>query len=140
MKITAPQRVEPGGVKRAAKAGPPDAFAVAPESDPRQAQTVAGFAPVQQVDALLALQAAPDATIGRSAAVRRAEDMLSLLDSVRAGFLSGGVPRAALERLVHAVRVQSAHANSFVDPGLQSILDDIDLRARVELAKLGFEA
>jgi hypothetical protein len=49
----------------------------------------------------------------------------------------GGVSRATLTRLLSLVNVER---EDFVDPGLAAVLDEIELRARVELAKLNFEA
>ena len=49
------------------------------------------------------------------------------------GLLAGGIPRLTLNRLASAV---SARRDGFSDPKLQSVLDEIELRARVELAKL----
>jgi Class II flagellar assembly regulator len=59
--------------------------------------------------------------------------LLEILDSVRDGLLAGGIPRATLNRL--AVAVTRRH-DSFADPKLQDVLDQIELRAHVELAKL----
>ncbi len=56
-----------------------------------------------------------------------------MLDELRDGLLAGGIPRATLTRLAHAV---SQRHDQFSDPRLQSVLDEIELRARVELAKL----
>jgi hypothetical protein len=56
-----------------------------------------------------------------------------MLDQVRDGLLGGGIPRSTLNRL--AVAVGRRH-ETFADPRLQNVLDEIDLRARVELAKL----
>lgn len=61
--------------------------------------------------------------------------MLDLLDDVRDGLLAGHVSRDTLQRLVQLV---GAKREDFVDPGLSSVMDEIDLRARVELAKLNF--
>jgi hypothetical protein len=47
--------------------------------------------------------------------------------------LAGGIPRATLNRLANAV---TRRRESFADPHLQSVLDEIELRAHVELAKL----
>ena len=56
-----------------------------------------------------------------------------MLDQVRDGLLAGGIPRATLNRL--AVAVGRRH-EGFADPKLQDVLDEIELRAHVELAKL----
>ena len=62
------------------------------------------------------------------------EDLLDELDQIRIGLLTGSLPRATLERL--AARVE-AKRHRVDDPSLIQILDEIELRAAVELAKLG---
>jgi hypothetical protein len=52
---------------------------------------------------------------------------------VRDGLLAGNIPRSTLNKL--AVAVTRRH-DSFADPKLQDVLDQIELRAHVELAKL----
>jgi hypothetical protein len=52
---------------------------------------------------------------------------------VRDGLLTGGIPRRTLARMAHAI---AKRRESFADEKLQGILDEIELRARVELAKL----
>jgi hypothetical protein len=96
---------------------------------------VSGAVSVSSVDALIALQQVPDAMGGRAKAARRGRDMLDLLDDVRDGILEGGVSRATLNRLLALVSVKR---EEFADPGLSGVLDEIELRARVELAKLNF--
>jgi hypothetical protein len=49
--------------------------------------------------------------------------------------LEGAVSDTTLRRLAGLVNVKR---EDFVDPGLSQVLDDIDLRARVELAKLEY--
>jgi len=49
------------------------------------------------------------------------------------GLLMGTIPMAKLEQLAQLMR---AKREQFDDPKLQEILDDIELRAAVELAKL----
>ncbi len=56
-----------------------------------------------------------------------------MLDEVRDGLLAGGIPRGTLNRLATAV---SRRQEGFADPKLQGVLDEIELRAWVELAKL----
>lgn len=85
------------------------------------------------VDALLAIQEVGDATHGRSAGLRRAERMLDSLEDIRVGLLDGAIPRERLSDLVETVRTRR---NATEDPRLNAILDEIELRASVELAKL----
>ena len=58
--------------------------------------------------------------------------MLERLEEIRAGLLLGAIPRS---QLVDLARVAQETRENFVDPALNDVLDDIELRARVELAK-----
>jgi len=135
MKVDGPRPIDNLRTHRARSAGAsPGGFA--PETaEPRAAGAVSSSVSITSVDALIALQEVPSAVTGRAKGVRRGRDMLDLLDEVRDGLLSGCVSRATLQRLLMLVNVKR---EEFVDPGLQSVLDDIELRARVELAKLNF--
>lgn len=88
---------------------------------------------VGAIDALLALQEAPDAGAGRSKGLGRAHEMLDMLEEVRRGILLGAIPR---EKLKELARLSRAGREAFTDPMLAGILDEIELRAEVELAKL----
>lgn len=91
-------------------------------------------APVQTVGNLLALQEAPDPTDGRSRGLAQGEEILDRLDRIRHDLLTGGISRENLHRLAGAARAQRA---TIRDPELLDILDQIELRAEVELAKYG---
>jgi hypothetical protein len=108
-------------------------FAAEEIADAKTAAALTGTGPIAAVDTILALQGVEDSTGSRSRGVRHGEQLLTLLDEVRDGLLAGGIPRAVLNRLALAI---SKRRESFVDPALQGVLDEIDLRARVELAKL----
>jgi len=108
-------------------------FAAEETADAKTAAALTGSGPIAAVDTILALQGVEDSTDSRTRGVRHGEQLLSLLDEVRDGLLAGGIPRATLHRLANAI---SKRRESFVDPKLQTVLDEIDLRARVELAKL----
>jgi hypothetical protein len=69
----------------------------------------------------------------RRRAVGRAGSMLDLLDEMKLNLLDGEPNAAALERLTRAVRSERAQTG---DPGLEGVLDEIETRAAVELAKL----
>lgn len=85
------------------------------------------------IDALLALQAVGDATEGRRRAVKRGRTLLDTLEEMRADLLSGRVDPAALDRLVGVL----AEGREAANPQIDALLDDIELRVRVELAKHG---
>ena len=65
-------------------------------------------------------------------AVRRAGKLLDILDSVKISLLEGGEPSAMLNQLKLAVGENRAEVD---DPGLDGVLDEIETRAAVELAK-----
>ena len=134
MEIKGPGRVEAAGVRRVAKntGGNDSAFSVSSASEPRP-QAVAAPGPLTALDSILTLQGMDDSMNGRSKGLAHGEHLLDMLDQVRDGLLAGGIPRSTLNRL--AVAVGRRHEN-FADPKLQGVLDEIELRAHVELAKL----
>ena len=98
------------------------------------AAKLAGAVGVQGLEALLALQGAEDPLGRRRRAVARGRDMLDVLEDLRIGLLTGRISPQKLDRLSALISSDPGAAES---PGLRRILDDIELRARVELAKLG---
>ena len=96
---------------------------------------VGGAVGIGGVSTVLALQAAPDSTERRARrkAVERGDAMLDSLEEIRLGLLLGTIPLGRLEQLAQMVRARREQVN---DPRLTAILDDIELRAAVELAKL----
>jgi hypothetical protein len=97
---------------------------------------ISGVANVGRLDALLALQEAVDGTSEEASrkSRKRAASLLDELDKVRMGLLTGGIPKDTLQHLTHMV---SQHRESVMDPKLAELLDEIDLRVQVELAKHG---
>jgi hypothetical protein len=101
-----------------------------PELD--AAPPVAGIAAAAMV--LAAQEVGEEAEQGaRRQLARRGEDILDRLDEIRRDILLGAVPRERLESLAQALRSRRAQVT---DPRLIAILDDIELRAAVEIAKL----
>ncbi|MBB4210425.1 class II flagellar assembly regulator [Rhodothalassium salexigens DSM 2132] len=91
-------------------------------------------APVAATGSLLALQEAPDpAEEGRAKGMMRARSLLDQLEEVRRGLLLGAIPQNRLEALARMAR---QNREAFTDPRLNALLDEIELRAEVELAKL----
>lgn len=134
MEIRSTGRVGSSSVRRSSSStsSSDSAFTVSTAEQPR-AQTVASSNSIASVESILTLQGLDDSTSGRSKGLAHGERLLDMLDEVRDGLLAGGIPRATLNRLANAV---SQRQEGFSDPKLQSVLDEIELRARVELAKL----
>lgn len=134
MEIKSTGGVSASNLRRLGKPGTAaSGFSVSEAPEQPRAASLAAPGPLAAVETILTLQNIDDSTSGPSKGVARGEALLSLLDDVRDGLLSGGIPRATLNRLANAV---ARRHETFSDPKLQVVLDEIELRARVELAKL----
>jgi len=100
-----------------------------------EAAAVDSTAAVANVDALLAAQGVSGNLEDdvRRRLIRRGEDILDRLEELRHALLLGSVPKQRLIQLAQMVR---ARRDSVADPRLATLLDEIELRAEVELAKL----
>ena len=96
-----------------------------------------GAASPVAVNPLLAAQEAADATSGTARAKAQAEAMLDRLDELRMGLLAGRLSR---DRLAGLVRLARTSREPNLDSRLNQVLDEIELRAKVELAKLDIES
>ena len=87
------------------------------------------------VDSLLALQGADDpaARSARKRMKQRAGVILSELEKLRVAMLTGGV---TVGHMIDIADVIASHREKITDPGLTDIMDEIDLRAQVEMAKM----
>lgn len=133
MKVTGASGPSSSSASRPSKAASgfsvPTAGGSAPASATASAASVSGVA---DVSALMALQGVEDATERRRRAIRRGGGLLDRLDELKLALLSGEAGEGALERLSRSLREDRPID---ADPGLNSLLDQIDLRAAVELAK-----
>lgn len=86
-----------------------------------------------RADGVFTLQELPDALAERKRAIARADRLLAQLDALRLGLLAGTLPHAQLSELAG---LAASQRGKIEDPRLAAIFDEIDLRARVELAKL----
>jgi hypothetical protein len=93
---------------------------------------VAAAAPPGGIEGLFALQEVSDPTADSQAAARGGE-ILDRLDELRRGLLLGQISPDRLAQLARLSRDASRQAS---DPRLKEVLDEIELRAEVELAKL----
>jgi hypothetical protein len=90
-------------------------------------------ASVSGLSALLALQETGGPLERRRRAVSRAGRILDVLDEVKLALVSGELSLGQLERLTRAVREERAATE---DAALEGVLNEIETRAAVELAKL----
>ena len=88
---------------------------------------------ISSLDAVIGMQEITDDNKDERGAKNRANLILDKLEDIRMGLLLGEIPKSNLEELSKVLRV--ARENS-VDSKLFEIIDDIELRAKIELAKL----
>lgn len=90
---------------------------------------------IASVDILLAAQSVDDATQGKAKrqAKQRATSILDKLNNLKVAIVSGKV---TIGHMISIADVVASHRETITDPELTAILDEIDLRAHVELAKL----
>lgn len=106
---------------------------LAVEEGPSSVGSVNAASPLAGVASMLALQEVDDATARASKGKKRAQEMLDKLDEIRLALLSGEIPTQHIVELARTIQSRRAHVD---DPKLAEILDEVDLRAQVELAKL----
>ena len=111
--------------------------AAAPAFKPGETAGASGAgaaAPMQPTAVLGALIALQSEGGGGAKTFAAAQRTLDLLDELRLKILEGEADADALEALSDAAK---ARAHAAASPSLQAVYDEINLRARVELAKLG---
>lgn len=116
---------------RSTSGGP--AFEIGDTSTAGRAAVVSGSSPAAALDALLALQAVEDPLLKKKKLVRRGRSLLDALEAMKADLLTGRAGESHLNQIMALI----GQARERGEPGLDGLLDDIELRARVELAKRG---
>ncbi len=136
MRITGPNGTTLGSqtsnVRRTSSSG----FSL-PEDAVSTSETRATLAPkaTTGLDALLALQGIEEDPVERrKRSVQRGRRALDVLDDLKLGLLSGNLDGATVNRLRDAAANLKSSSG---DPGLDSVLSEIELRVEVELAKAG---
>jgi hypothetical protein len=133
----------PAGSSAAGGARPAKAQGAAPGFEPLMSASSSGGASgvsaaggvgrISSLEALMAMQEVGGPLERRRRAVGRASQILDALDDLKLDLLEGRLSPDSLESLTRSVREQRAMTD---DPGLESVLDEIETRAAVELAKL----
>ena len=88
---------------------------------------------ISSVDAVVGLQEITGDNTDERGAKNRANLILDKLEDIRMGLLLGQIPKTNLEELSKILIL--ARENS-IDSNLLEIIEDIELRAKIELAKL----
>jgi hypothetical protein len=111
-------------------------FSIAGASAPAAAapaSAAGGVTGVMGVEALLALQDVGTPTDRKRRSVKRAGQLLDSLEDLKVSLLGGELSGRQIENLARAIREQREATD---DPQLEAVLDEIETRAAVEMAKL----
>lgn len=92
----------------------------------------AGLSDISGMSALLSLQELTGQGESNAKAYKHGEDILEQLSDLRMGLLSGLIPPEKLQNLATLIQ---GNIQETTDPQLREILNDIEVRARVELEK-----
>jgi len=109
-------------------------FTVSEQEMPRSATAASSLRAISTLDALMALQGVEDPTERKKRAVAKGRNALDVLDKLKLGLLDGSVDGPTLARLKVAAEGLTEVTG---DPGLDTVLSEINLRVAVELAKAG---
>lgn len=138
-----PSNVQGRKVTKTGATGTPGAFAAelgrvgddVPES---AASAIEGGAGVAGVEGVLAAQTVGDRGARptyeeRKRRAKRGHELLDRLENLRRGLLAGAIPKESLAELARTMREKR---EAGADPQVARLMDEIELRAEVELAKL----
>lgn len=96
-------------------------------------ETVNTAAPLSNAGMLLGLQEVSEDEVERKRAIKKGRSMIDVLDQLRDALLVGSLSPATIRQLETVLAERRA---TITDPRLSAILDEIEVRAAVELAKL----
>ena len=101
----------------------------------KDAEATKAMHSIAQVDALLSVQEAEDPTAhaAKQRMHRRSTTILGELDNIRMAMLNGNM---TVGHMLDIADVVASHREKIADPVMTAIMDEIDLRAQVELAKI----
>ncbi len=136
MEIKGPGRITTPGVSRKGKKGGANKSGfneILSSEESAAALPPSGTSPLTAVNSLLSLQEMPTSSEGKSKGLVRVEEMLGHLELIRHGLLAGQIPQRQLKDVAAIVSREKELSN---DPALDEILNDVELRVKVELAKL----
>jgi hypothetical protein len=133
MKITGPNGTGSASGPKGARPGASGGFKLPGMDEAGGTAPTGGVNRASSVMGVDALQDVGGPLERKRRAVRRASRILDVLDEVKLALLDGQLSVGQLDRLRRAVR---AERDLTEDPKLEGLLDEIELRAAVEVAKL----
>lgn len=133
MRIEGNARVSGTAARAGARGAAGPDFVLPGAAGPSGATATTATSSISGIEALLALQAVGDPLERRRRAVRRGTDLLDQLEGIKGDLLVGRLDPSRLDAMLATLSA----ARQRDEPGLDAVLDDIELRVRVELAKFG---
>lgn len=139
MKIDGPNSTQKAGAtKKAGKAGAASDSgfgSMLGVDEASEATHTAGANVIARVDVLLAAQGSEDPAEkkAKQKMQKRGSEILHQLDKIRLGMLTNNL---TVGNLIDIADVVAAHRERINDPQLAGLLDEIDLRAQIEIAKM----
>ena len=139
MKIDGPNSAQKAGAaKKAGKSGASSEGgfgSMLGVDESGEATHTAGANVIARVDVLLAAQGSEDPAEkkAKQKMQKRGSEILHQLDKIRLGMLTNNM---TVGNLIDIADVVAAHRERINDPQLAGILDEIDLRAQIEIAKM----
>ena len=134
MRVYGPNGTALAAAPAAARRSASGEFTVSEQETPRNAAAAGSLRAVSTVDGLIALQVVEVPRERKNRAVTRGRRALDVLDNLKIALLDGSVDPSTLARLKVAAEGLTEETG---DPGLDTVLSEIDLRVSVELAKAG---
>ncbi len=137
MKVEGPSRTQNAEqAKKKSKVGSGDgSFGQMVMGGAQETGASAATQSIATIDTLLALQTVDDpaARAAKKRMRQRAEGVLKELENIRTALLTGTL---TVGHIIDIADVVASHREKIMDPRLTGILDEIDLRAQVEIAKM----
>lgn len=133
MKVVGPNGVSTPASTRTTRSASGFSLGQAPAAaSPSAATASTATGGVSDVSALMALQGIEGPLEKRRRAIRRGGGLLDRLDELKLALLTGDADEGSLDQLARTLREERTDDG---DADLSALLDQIDLRASVELAK-----
>jgi hypothetical protein len=109
-------------------------FSISEQEQPLNSAAASSLRSISTIDTLIALQGVENPTERKKRAVVKGRNALDVLDTLKLRLLDGSLDRSTLARLQVAAEGLTEETG---DPGLDTVLGEIDLRVAVELTKAG---
>ena len=119
--------------KRLAKGGKSSFYSeIESESSNKDISKIDITKSIAPIEALLSLQEVDEELNTKTQPILRAENLLNILDNLKLSLFDGNIPESRITSLINGLNLERKKP---LDPKLENLLDQIELRANVELAK-----